>query len=299
MKAGPVQHISVLLPQVVTGLDPKPGDIILDGTLGFGGHAEAILGQMAGQGRYLGIDQDTEALTSSQARLQAFSQVSFHHHTFSEFAQVLQELGLSAVDKILLDLGVSSWQIDQASRGFSFQKDGPLDMRMDSTASQIATAADVINTASKDALITIFETYGELPQAYKLADTLCAWRQTKPFETTEDLTFAIKKSYYFNNNRSKMMKAFAQVFQALRIEVNQELAQLTRFLETFPDHLAVGGRIAIITFHSLEDRMVKHFFKARPEQFKPVGKKVIQPTYADTVENPRCRSAKLRVLEKI
>ncbi len=289
-------HQSVFLTQVTDLLDIQPTDIILDGTLGFAGHSEALLEKLGPDGLLIGLDQDQDALTFSKDRLKKYPNVSLHHTMFSKFGEILDECRHPTATKILVDLGMSSWQIDQNARGFSFQQTGPLDMRMNTSTTQ--TAADILATYSKDHLTHIFIEYGELHNGHRLAETICLWRTERPFVTTDDLTFAIKKSFYFNNNRQHMMRAFAQVFQALRIEINHELDELSNFLAQLPDRLAPNGRVAIITFHSLEDRIVKHFFKAHPDQFRAVGKKVIQPTYAETCDNPRCRSAKLRVLEK-
>lgn len=295
MKTTP--HLSVLLPEIVALLAMSPGDILLDGTLGFAGHSEALLSSVDGQAHLIGLDRDPDALAFSKDRLAAFPTVTLSHSTYADFPKVLAKLGITQVQKVLLDLGISSWQIDQGHRGFSFQHDGPLDMRMDQTTGQ--TAADLLRTASEAELLKIFQTYGELYNAQKLARMIYETRRERPILTINDLTYLIKKSFYFKNQRSLMMKTFAQVFQALRIVINNELGQLETFLETIPDWVAPGGRIAIISFHSLEDRLVKQFYKAHKDQFTRVGKAVISPTYAQAKDNPRARSAKLRVLEKI
>ncbi len=205
---------------------------------------------------------------------------------------MLKKLNQPKIDKVLVDLGVSSWQIDQPERGFSFQKDGPLDMRMNASEGQ--TASDILQHYETEALLAMFKTGGELRRPEKLVQRLIEKRKSEPISTTLQLVEHIKKSFYFRNQRTLFMKTCAQVFQALRMEVNQELQNLGIFLEALESHLNPSGRVAIITFHSLEDRLVKQFFKSN-SHFQPINKKVISPTYAQTQHNPRSRSAKLRV----
>ncbi len=290
-------HIPVLCEEVVSGLDIQPDDIVVDGTLGFSGHARAMLPSLTGQGLYIGIDRDQDALNFSKQVLAPYPNVSFHHMTYIDFPKALIQCGKTGCDKMLVDLGVSSWQIDQAERGFSFTKEGPLDMRMN--ASDTVSASTILMTYSEEELHHIFLTYGELFNPQKLVRLIVEVRKQLPEFSTMDLVALIKKSFYFNNQRSQFLKTCAQVFQALRIEVNQELAQLESFLEQLHQWLNPNGRIAIITFHSLEDRMVKYFFKDNKAWLEPVGKKVIAPTYAQAGKNPRSKSAKLRIVKRI
>jgi 16S rRNA (cytosine1402-N4)-methyltransferase len=289
-------HIPVLLEEVLQRLDIHPGDIVVDGTLGFAGHAYEMAKALQNEGQFIGIDQDPEAILFSQQKLSAFQNSQLITDNYSNLPHILDHLGVPKVNKLLLDIGVSSWQIDQAKRGFSFQKDGPLDMRM--SPKNPKSAQTILATYSAEELLAVFKNYGELYPAQTLVKNIVEWRKTTPFFTTTDLTRVIKKSFYFNNQRAKMMKTFAQVFQALRIEVNQELDVLTHVLKILPDRIAIQGRVAIITFHSLEDRIVKQFFKAHKTAFKSVGSK-LKPSYHDAKDNPRARSAVLRVYERV
>jgi len=288
-------HLSVLLEEVSQLLDIQPDDYVLDGTVGFGGHSEAFAQKLGPNGRLLGLDRDLDALRYSKNRLEKFPQVTLMHALFSDFPKALEENGWPYFTKALIDIGVSSWQIDQPSRGFSFQSESPLDMRMD-TSEHTKTAAQILNTYSKEKLIHLFETYGEIRRADRLVQNILSTRELAPILTTDHLKTMIKKSFFFKNDRALMMRTFAQVFQALRIEVNQELAQLDAFLNHVPQWIHPGGRLCVITFHSLEDRIVKTYFKGNL-RFESIGKKALKPTYAQTKDNPRARSATLRTLQ--
>lgn len=260
--------------------------------MGYGGHAES-LAQCLDQGRLIGLDRDQVAVAYSTQRLSHNPRVAVFQANYDEFPRVLQLLQVDKVDKILLDLGVSSLQLDDPTRGFSFQKEGPLDMRMSADG---ISALDILKTYDSAALIHLFKTWGDLRHPEKLVQHIVQARKTGLPDTTLGLVQFIKKSFFFKNSRQLYMKTCSQVFQALRMEVNQEMPHLTQCLEQIPLYLRPEGRVAIITFHSLEDRLVKLFFKDK-KSFVPVGKKVIAPTYAQAGINPRAKSAKLRLLQ--
>jgi 16S rRNA (cytosine1402-N4)-methyltransferase len=301
-------HVSVLLEKTVELLAPAPGKLFVDGTLGGGGHSEAFLEAGA---NVIGLDQDPDALAFAGKRLARFGErFVAAHANFSEVCDVLDRLGIPEIDGALLDLGVSSWQLDTPERGFSFMRDGPLDMRMNPAAQ--AGAADIVNNASVEQLERIFRNFGEEPAARRIAAHLVRTRGEQPFATTWQLAAAVES---VSPRRSGTHPA-TRVFQALRIAVNRELEALEEGLEQFSRRLRPGGRFGVITFHSLEDRLVKHFFKERgaefidrPEWPEPrrnprcifklvTGKPVVAGEWEQS-QNPRSRSAKLRVVEKI
>ncbi len=301
-------HIPVLLDEVIEALQPRPGQLILDGTLGGGGHSEALLNLGA---RVVGMDQDPDALAAASARLARFGdQFVALHGNFRHFPEILAEAGVTGLDAILVDLGVSSYQLDEASRGFSFQKEGPLDLRMNPTSGQ--PASELVNTASADELAHIFREYGEEPRAWHLAQAIVKARLNQPITRTLELAELISKQF---PGRGKRHPA-TQVFQALRIAVNDELGALRDFLHAAPRFLKPGGRLAVITFHSLEDRICKQAFHLmaaptidRPEWPEPklnpdhllklISRKSIEPSTAEISRNPRARSARLRAAERI
>ena len=304
----PFYHRSVLLTEALDALALGPGRCYLDGTLGGGGHSEALLEAGA---MVVGVDQDVDALCHARKRLARFGE-RFHavHASFGDVSQVLDSLGVQQLDGALLDLGVSSYQIDTAERGFSFQNDGPLDMRMNRSAS--VSARDLVNTASAEQLERMFKEYGEEPNARKIAQRLIRDRMVRPLASTFDLVRSIESVV---PRRGKTHPA-TKVFQALRIAVNRELEVIPRGLEALAQRLRTGGRLAVITFHSLEDRIVKHYFQRhstptidRPEWsgprvnpeciFKKVTGKPVVPTEQEQRMNPRSRSAKLRAVEKL
>ncbi len=306
---GRVYHVPVMPDEVVALLRPTPGLLFLDGTLGGGGHSERLLEAGA---EVIGLDQDTDALAESRRRLERFgARFRAVEANFRDAAETLTGLGETrGLGGLLLDLGVSSHQLDQASRGFALLKDGPLDMRMSRTADR--TAADLVNTLPVTELVRIFREYGEEPRAGQVAARIAALRVQHPFETTFDLAAAVSSVVPRTSGRHPATK----VFQALRIAVNDELGALREALDSLPGLLAPGARFAIITFHSLEDRIVKHFFRDhsqewidRPEWPEPRRNpdrlfRLLTPhpidAGAEEVEsNPRSRSAKLRVVEKI
>ena len=301
-------HESVLLAEIVERLAPAPGKVILDGTLGGGGHTAALL---AAGARVIGLDQDPEALAFTGKRLVEFGdQFCPVRSSFAKAGEVLDRLGLATIDGALLDLGVSSRQLDAAERGFSFMRDGPLDMRMD--PSNPVSAAYLVNTAGGEQLEKYFRNYGEEPAARKIAARLVRDRLVSPFRTTLQLAQAVEAVV---PRRGRTHPA-TRVFQALRIAVNRELEVLGAGLEQISQRLAPGGRFAVLTFHSLEDRIVKVFFKERTTEFidrpewpaprpnplhifKAITGKPVTASDAEQRANPRSRSAKLRVVERI
>ena len=301
-------HRSVLLEETIQCLRPAPGKTIVDGTLGGGGHTEALLDAGA---RVIGLDQDPDALEFAGARLESFGELFTPvRSSFGRVREVLDDLGIARIDGALLDLGVSSHQLDEPERGFSFQKDGPLDMRMDPESP--ITAAALVNTMSAEQLERIFRTLGEEPAARKIAGRIVRDRMVRPFETTLQLAESIESVV---PRRGKTHPA-TRAFQALRLAVNRELDVLTEALEHFAERLAPEARFAVITFHSLEDRIVKHFFRDRSQEsvdrpewpaarpnpdrlFRAITTKPVTATEVELSENPRSRSAKLRVVERL
>lgn len=306
-------HISVLLHETVGGLQVKPDGIYVDGTLGGGGHSYEICRQLSEKGRLIGIDQDAEAIEAAKVRLHEFSdRTTFVKSNYVQMKDVLQKLGIDKVDGIVLDLGVSSYQLDNVSRGFSYMEDAPLDMRMD--REQTVSARDIVNTYSEDELYRIIKEYGEERYAKSIARNINKRRQQKDIETTGELVDIIRASMPAKARNGKGHPA-KRTFQAIRIECNHELEVLRETLDEMVDLLNPGGRISIITFHSLEDRMVKMNFRKQenpctcPPSFpvcvcgkKPRGKvitrKPILPSEEEQMRNTRAKSAKLRIFEK-
>lgn len=300
-------HESVLLDEVIENLAPAKGRFYIDGTLGGGGHSEALLKQDA---TVRGIDRDAQARAYASERLEKFGdRFEAVAGRFSEMARLASENGWPKADGILLDIGVSSWQIDAAERGFSFRYDGPLDMRMGESE---LTAAEIVNTWSEDELARIFREFGEEKSAWRITQWIIAEREKAPFETTLQLADGIESLL---GRRGRIHPA-TKIFQALRMAVNDELGELARFLESAADLLKPGGRLGIITFHSLEDRMVKQHFRDasqaeidRPEWPAPrpnpdycyqlLTRKGFAPGGAEIERNARARSSRLRVVERI
>ena len=306
-------HISVLLQECIDGLDIKPDGIYVDGTLGGAGHSTQIAKRLT-SGRLIGIDRDPVALAAATERLASYEKnVTLVHANFCEMAQVLQELGISGVDGILLDLGVSSPQLDDGQRGFSYMTDAPLDMRMNSGDS--LSAYDVVNTWSQEELKRILYTYGEERYAPQIAAAICRNRENRPISTTLELVDIIRSAMPPMALREKQHPA-KRSFQAIRIAVNDELGAVETIMQDAVKLLNPGGRLAIITFHSLEDRIVKLGMNewakgcTCPPSFpvcvcgkkplvKIVNKKPITASQEELEVNPRSRSAKLRVCEKL
>jgi 16S rRNA (cytosine1402-N4)-methyltransferase len=282
-------HIPVLLDEVLKALAPKGGGKYIDGTVGAGGHAEAILNASAPDGKLLGLDGDAEALSIARETLKPFGErVVLVRANFTQLKSVAAEHGWIPADGVLLDLGLSSMQLASPTRGFSFASDS-LDMRMDDRTE--LTAADIVNEWSEAELANLIFQYGEEHLSRKIARVICAQR---PFHSAKELADAIEGAI----GRHGKIHPATRTFQALRIVVNHELENVEAVLPQLAEVVGPGGRVAIITFHSLEDRIVKNFFKANV-QWRNLTKHPIQPTYQQSRENPRARSAKLRVAERV
>jgi 16S rRNA (cytosine1402-N4)-methyltransferase len=290
-ETSPPIHTPVLLDEAVQLLAPVDGGIYVDGTLGLGGHTEKILQSCSPSGRVIGFEWDDNALELATKRLTPFGRrYSAQHRSYSEIMDGLTEMGIHRVDGLLLDLGVSSLQFDNATRGFSFQADGPLDMRMDRR--RHPSAEEIINNFSKDDLADIFYYFGEERQARRIASHIVAERGKERIKTTSHLALIIAGAIPRKFHPRKIHVA-TKVFQALRIAVNKELDNLTTVLNFITEILKPGGRICIITFHSLEDRLVKWKFKDNP-LLHVLTKKPVTPSNEEIKMNPRARSAKLR-----
>ena len=305
-------HVSVLLKETIDGLNIKPDGIYVDGTLGGGGHSEEIVRRLT-TGRLIGIDQDADAIRAAGDRLAGYGdKVTIVRSNYEAWNDILDTLQIERVDGILLDLGVSSFQLDTAERGFSYMEDAPLDMRMDDRMNR--TAADIVNGYTEDALYRVIRDYGEDPFAKNIAKHIVKEREVKPIRTTLELAEIIKESIPMRARKTGGHPA-KQTFQAIRIELNRELEVLSESIDGMIRRLAPGGRLCIITFHSLEDRIVKQRFKTNespcicPPEFpvcmchrKSLGteitKKPILPTEEETERNRRAKSAKLRIFER-
>ena len=306
-------HKSVLLKETIEALNIREGKIYLDGTLGGAGHSREILKKLDGSGLLIGIDQDKEALEVAKERLSDFDNVKFFNLNYVDFERALDELGVDKIDGVLLDIGVSSYQFDNPERGFSYRFDAPLDMRMDFDLD--ISAKDIVNTYSESEITKIIKDYGEEKWAARIAKFIVDERREKRIETTFELVEIIKKAVPAGARRNGPHPA-KRTFQALRIEVNKELDVLKDSIERFVNRLNPGGRIAIITFHSLEDRIVKNSFKYlekdcicppsspictcdKKKEIKIITRKPITATEYELKENNRSHSAKLRVAEKL
>ena len=307
-------HVPVLLDECIDGLKINPDGIYVDGTLGGAGHSSEICKRLSRKGMLIGIDRDEEALSVSSQRLDGFDcRKAFVHGNYSDIKNILRELDIDEINGALLDLGVSSYQLDNPERGFSYMNDAPLDMRMDRSESM--TAYDIVNEYSRDELYRIIKSYGEERWAGRIADFIVRARSEKSVETTFELVEIIKAAVPASARRNGPHPA-KRTFQAIRIEVNDELGGVKRAVDDFIDVLAPKGRLAIISFHSLEDRIVKDTYVQRenpcicpPEipicvcgkkpEIKRINKKPRVPSKLQEDENPRARSAKLRVCEKL
>ena len=303
-----IYHRPVLVSEVLALLEPKPGALVVDATCGGGGHTEAILGTGA---NVVALDQDPDAVRYVTEQLARFGRrLTVRQANFRHTAKVLDQLGIDSIGGALVDLGVSTRQLENAERGFSFLRNGPLDMRMD--PDRELTAATVVNDYSEEQLTRLFRELGEEPAARRIASLIVKMRKTLPFRETLPLARAIEKVVRRHGRRHPA----TQVFQALRMEVNDELNALEEGLRVFTARLESGGRIAVISFHSLEDRLVKNFFRDhsrewfdRPEWAEPqrnpncnlklITSKPVEPSGDEQDANPRSRSAKLRVAEKL
>jgi 16S rRNA (cytosine1402-N4)-methyltransferase len=297
-----IPHVPVLREEVLAFLDCRPGKVYVDGTVGRAGHSLAILEKSSPDGRLIGLDWDEEALGRAREILAPFgSRVQLWNGNFRDLASFLGASAIAKADGILLDLGVSSEQLESGERGFSFRLDGPLDMRMNQELK--IQARDLLRRLPADELARILWEYGEERWARRIARRIVEERKKRPLETTRDLAQIVERSVPFSRSR---IHPATRTFQALRIQVNGELESLETFLQTAPKLLNPQGRLAVISFHSLEDRIVKTQFRrwggrARREEtaFRIVTAKPVVPSEEETARNPRARSAKLRVLERI
>ena len=310
---GEPEHVSVLLNECIENLNIKPDGIYVDGTLGLGGHSREILKRLK-TGRLIGIDRDESAIERTSKRLAEFSdRMTLVHGNFKDVANILDGLGIDAVDGMLFDLGVSSPQLDEAERGFSYMKDAPLDMRMDNSSA--LTASDIVNTWPEYEIKRIIRDYGEERFAARIAQKICEYRSIREIKTTVELSDVIRSAMPAAALREKQHPA-KRSFQAIRIAVNDELSAVDEMMKTAPDKLKAGGRLCVISFHSLEDRIVKSGIAAREngctcpreapvcvcgfvQTLKSVKRKPILPGEDELKNNPRSRSAKLRVAEKV
>ncbi len=307
------KHLPVMLNEVIDGLDIKPDGIYVDCTIGGGGHSSKILEKLSPKGHLYGFDRDLEAVNFCKQKFSENKNITIIHSNYKEAPKILKELGIENIDGVLIDLGVSSYQIDNGERGFSFLHNGRLDMRMDKE--QKLDAYYVVNNYSREELIQILYKYGEEDNAKRIVENICKARELKPIETTFELKDIIEQSFpkkiiYGKGGVSK------KTFQAIRIEVNGELDRLDDLLEEFIQMLSPKGRMAILTFHSLEDRIVKNVFKlastgcicppktpvcicGHKESVKLINRKPIVATEEELNQNSRSSSAKLRIVEKL
>jgi 16S rRNA (cytosine1402-N4)-methyltransferase len=308
-------HRSVLVDEVLTHLEPHPGAIYVDCTLGGGGHSRAILDRSAPDGRIIGIDRDPDALAAARETLaDVGDRLTPVHGTFGDVARILGELAVEKVNGFVLDLGVSSPQLDRAERGFSFSRSGPLDMRMDPTAGP--TVLDLIRDLAVDELAAVLRDYGEERHANRIARLIKEAARNDQLHTTLDLAAVVASGIPAAEQRKSKIHPATRTFQGLRIAVNRELDELSRFLDVFPSLLAPGGRCVVISFHSLEDRLVKQRFRdlawtsSLPPKLAveagervaavcvPVARKAVFAGDDETDRNPRARSARLRACER-
>ena len=307
------EHISVLLNECIENLNIKPDGIYVDGTLGLGGHSEQILKRLK-SGRLIGIDRDESAIKRTGERLKSYAdKMTLVHGNFCDVSDILDELGIDSVDGMLFDLGVSSPQLDESERGFSYMNDAPLDMRMDNTGA--LTAWNVVNEWPETEIIRILRDYGEERYARRIAQRIAEKREDKPIDTTLELVDIIRSAMPAAALREKQHPA-KRSFQAIRIAVNDELGAVEEMMRTAPDKLKIGGKLCVISFHSLEDRIVKTAIAAREngctcpreapictcgfvQTLRNVHRKPIVPFEDELNNNPRSRSAKLRVAERV
>jgi 16S rRNA (cytosine1402-N4)-methyltransferase len=308
------EHEPVLLEEIQRLIAPKPGGRYLDGTVGLGGHTIGMLAAAGGEAQVIGMDRDEESLSRARERIREAGlqdAVALYHAPFSRFPEVLEHAGWELVDGALLDLGVSSRQLQNGERGFSFQVPGPLDMRMDRIEGG-QSAEELVNAASRERLRRIIRDFGEEPLAGRIANAILHRRQERRIATTSELARIVELAYPPERRRRARNHPATRTFQALRIAVNAELQELEMFLRRIPDYLRPGGRVAVISFHSLEDRTVKHAFRSwgspsgeegrqggRGRGMKIVTKKPIVPEQSELERNIRSRSAKLRVAEAL
>ena len=287
-------HVPVLLDAVVQWLDPRPGMVMVDGTLGGGGHARALLERVGANGLVIALDRDPDAIEKGQQKFHGMH-IRFAQANFCDLPEVLEQLNLKTVDGVILDLGLSSDQLADVSRGFSFSLEGPLDLRFDPMSGE--PARRVINRFSAEHLADLIYYYGEERYSRRIARAIVEQRRGKPIETSLELAELIRRVVP-QSPRGERIDPATRTFQALRIAVNDELKSLEIALRRIPDCLRAGARMAIISFHSLEDRRVKEAFR-NDQRLKNLTSKPIRPEQVEIDRNPRCRSAKLRVAERV
>lgn len=298
------EHIPVLVDELIEllSIDKQKPQLIVDCTVGLGGHAKAVLSRACPESKFIGLDIDPSSLEVAKENLKGFKQdIQLINANFGNIVKVLRHLNIDKVDVIYADLGLNSWQLSQAERGFSFQLDGPLDMRMNPTLPK--SAADLVNTLKESELIKIFKEYGEEKLAKAIAKLIMQSRKKQRIERTSQLAEIVCRAYKVDPDKvsSYRIHPATKVFQALRIAVNQELDNLATLLKSAPYVLSSGGRIAIISFHSLEDRLIKQNFKENEEKgiYRILTDKPIKPSSSEIIRNPRARSSKLRAAEKL
>jgi 16S rRNA (cytosine1402-N4)-methyltransferase len=293
-----IGHVPVLLGEVIEQLAPRPGKVILDGTVGGGGHAIALLDRLRPGGKLILLDRDKEALERLMARVGRSDDVRYFHANFCDFDEALALAGEERIDGVLLDLGVSSLQLADPQRGFSFDQPGPLDMRLDRT--DRFTAEEIVNRWPAERMVDIFSRYGDQPFARRIAAAIVRARQNGPIRRTDELAEIVRSALPPAARHGRIHPA-TRVFQAIRIAVNQELQSLERFFDKVFDHLKPGGRVAVIAFHSGEDRIVKTRLReaASAGRARLAVAKPITPTPAEVQANPRSRSARMRVAEAV
>lgn len=292
-------HEPVMLQEVIHLLKLQNGMVVVDATIGTGGHALEIINHIAPDGVLIGIDRDKESLMVAKERLQAYgTQCTFVQDNFYNIDKILPSLSIGSVDAVLLDLGISSYQLDNAIRGFSFVNEGPLDMRMDRESS--VSAFDLINNLSPEELAALLWRFGQERYSRRIASMIARHRKDEAIDTTTQLSRLVAKAVYRAKTKSRIHPA-TRTFQALRIAVNRELESLELFLDKIAPFINTHGRICVIAFHSLEDRIVKVKFRdlAKTKHFRLIEKKPFTPTFQESKSNPRSRSAKLRILEKL
>jgi len=287
-------HIPVLMDATLEKLDIQADDIVVDCTIGFGGHSSKILEKLGPNGQLIGIDRDTHAISFCNELFKDDPRVQLVHDSFSNLSNICKNRKI-APTKILADFGYSSYQLDSAKRGFSFMEDEPLDMRMNPESS--LTAADILNTYDSESLKTLLYDFADLYHTQKFIENVTKRRKLNPVNSATELQQLIKESFHFANNRKRFMKCCSQVFQALRIEVNKEFDEIHALLNFSINTLAPGSRIVVITFHSLEDKLVKYFWKEHKSKMSRLNKHVIIATQEEIRFNRRSKSAKLRGYE--